>query len=331
MNKILITGHKGLVGRACADLFWKSGWEVVGLDSNERAKFFNTEKQKDQEAITNIEADIRDEGAMNILFQYGTFDAIIHAAGQPSHDYATDHAIEDFDINARGTLILLEATRKYCPDATFVFVSTDKVYGENMAGRIYNNIKTPTRLLNRVPYNESLGLDFAGNRSLFGCSKAAADLYVQEYGHRFGIETACFRPGCITGRNHQGAEQHGFLAYLVKCIREGKTYKIFGHEGKQVRDQIHADDLASAFKHFIDKPRVAEVYNIGGGPARSVSIIEAGEMISKKLKKPFLFEHHPARVGDRSWDVHNVAKFTKHYPRWRYEYSLKDIINDLCL
>lgn len=323
--KILITGHKGLVGRACAELFVKEGWEVVGLDSNERAKFFKTKQQKDQKAVKNVAADIRDEKTINELFKKEKFDAIIHAAGQPSHDYATDHVLEDFDINARGTVLLLEATRKYCPNATFLFVSTDKVYGENMKRPLRRSKERYTAFR---PFTEITGLDFAGVRSMFGCSKAAADMYVQEYGQRFRMRTACFRPGCITGKNHQGAEQHGFLAYLAKCVKQGKTYKIFG-DGRTVRDQIHADDLASAFFEFIKKPRVAEVYNIGGGKERSVSILEAGKIFSEKLKKPFKHEFYGERLGDRRWDIHDVSKFRSHYPTWKYRYSLGDIINDL--
>ncbi len=333
--KILITGSTGLVGSACVDFFSAKGWKVVGLDNNMRSHFFGTPDK----AITNP-IDIRDKEKLDKGFQeFGPFDAIIHAAAQPSHDYATSHIMEDFEINTVGTLNLLEATRKYCPDAPFVFVSTDKVYGENM---VWNDLEeTETRynpVLLSVPkefyatlngFREDLGLDFAGHRSFFGCSKTAADLYAQEYANEFGMKIGIFRPGCITGKNHEGAEQHGFLAYLAKCIKEGKTYKIYGFKGKQVRDQIHASDVASAFECFINSPRSGAVYNIGGGNDRSVSVLEAGEMITKETGKEFKYEIHEARKGDRQWDVHDMTKFRTDYPEWEMKYSLEDIIKDV--
>lgn len=325
MKTVLVTGSSGLVGSACVDLFRSKGWDVVGVDNNMRAKLFGL-PQKDI-----LEFDIRDENLVNDLFQDGRFDAIIHTAAQPSHDWAKREPLTDFDINARGTLILLEATRKYCPDAVFVHVSTDKVYGENMSVHPDDMEEKETRWHSNKPFNEDLGLDFAGQRSLFGCSKTSADIYVQEYGNYFGIKTACFRPGCITGRAHAGAEEHGFLAYLVKCVREDIPYKILGYKGKQVRDQIHAKDIASAFWHFIQDPKVAEVYNMGGGPDRSVSVLEALLMAEKTLKKKATTEYvNEARKGDRVWDVHDISKFRSHYPSWDYEYDLQDIINDLC-
>lgn len=314
MKTVLVTGSLGLVGRACMSYFKERGWAVVGIDANMRSRFFGTEDAA--YAVETTHVDIREEEEVEALFKKHSFDAIIHAAAQPSHDYATDHAIEDFDVNARGTLLLLEATRKYCPDATFVFISTDKVYGENMAGERLSD--------------ESLGLDFAGDRSLFGCSKAAADMYVQEYGTRFRMKTACFRPGCITGKNHKGAEQHGFLAYLAKCIREGKPYTIFGHGGLQVRDQIHADDLASAIYAFVQEPKIAAVYNIGGGPDREVNILQAIALIEAETGKKAITKDGPPRPGDRVYDVHDVTKFRTDYPDWDYKYSLQDIIKDLC-
>ncbi len=241
---------------------------------------------------------------------------VIHAAAQPSHDWAKKDPLKDFDINARGTLILLEATRQWCPEATFVYVSTDKVYGENMEGERLSD--------------ESLGLDFAGKRSLFGCSKAAADMYVQEYGNYFGMKTACFRPGCITGKNHEGAELHGFLAYLAKCIRTGKTYTIFG-DGNTVRDQIHVYDLVSAFSHYISDPyKLPQVYNMGGGLPRSGTIFKMISLIEKETGKKAIIEYGEKRIGDRDYDVHDVSKFKKDYPVWDYKYSLSDIIKDVC-
>lgn len=340
MKSILITGAYGLVGSASYGLFKEKGWDVVGIDNNGRSDFFGvarTYAEHDQRNIAEI--DIRDEQAINKLFSERKFDAIIHAAGQPSHDYATYHVLEDFDVNARGTVILLEATRKYCPDATFVFVSTDKVYGENMDGPLKEtetryelngkkgNLSTGIWSLTEKGFNESLVLDFAGDRSFFGCSKAAADMYAQQYAVR-GMKVGIFRPGCITGKNHKGAEKHGFLAYLAQCIKHGKIYRIFGN-GKNVRDQIHANDLANAFAAFIANPVNGGVYNMGGGPDRSVSIIEAGELFSRAIGRPFLHEFAEARLGDRLWDIHDVSKFRKDYPDWDYRYSLQNIIDDL--
>jgi len=311
--KLLVTGSSGLVGSACVELFKGKGWDVIGVDNNMRAHFFGVEKRD-----THYNLDIRNESDMNWFFAEHQFDAIIHAAAQPSHDYSKDHVLEDFDVNARATVVLLEATRRYCPTATFVYVSTDKVYGENMVGERISD--------------ENLGLDFAGARSPFGCSKAAADMYVQEYGNYFGMKTVCFRPGCITGKNHAGAELHGFLSYVAKCVREGITYKIFGN-GKNVRDQIHASDLANAFWYFVQNPKIAAVYNIGGGPERAVSVTEAIALFMKAYNRPYgekpNIEIHQARKGDRLYDIHDVSKFRKDYPEWDYKYSLQDIIKDL--
>ena len=252
-KKLLCTGSAGLVGSEAVDFFKEKGWEVLGIDNNMRSKFFELGESEDDSKI-----DIRDEEIINGLFRQNKFDAIIHTAAQPSHDYSKDHALEDFDINARGTLILLEATRKYCPDAVFIFCSTDKVYGGNMKREVY---EAEDRFEAGKNFNETLSID-QSIHSPFGCSKAAADLYVQEYGYYFGMKTVCFRLGCITGRRHKGAELHGFLSYLVKCIKEGIPYKIFGFKGKQVRDQIHSYDLVNAFWHFIQNPKIAAVYNI---------------------------------------------------------------------
>src|SRR3990167_4015255 len=321
-KKLLCTGSAGLVGSEADDFFKEKGWEVLGIDNNMRSKFFELGESEDDSKI-----DIRDEEIINGLFRQNKFDAIIHTAAQPSHDYSKDHALEDFDINARGTLILLEATRKYCPDAVFIFCSTDKVYGGNMKREVY---EAEDRFEAGKNFNETLSID-QSIHSPFGCSKAAADLYVQEYGYYFGMKTVCFRLGCITGRRHKGAELHGFLAYLVKCIKEEKPYKIFGFKGKQVRDQIHSYDLVNAMWHFIQNPKVAAVFNLGGGFERSVSILEAIEMIEKETGKKAIVEYHEVRKGDRQWDIHDVSKFKKDYPEWDYKYSLSDIIEDLCL
>lgn len=309
MSKILITGSLGLVGSACVELFTEKGWTVIGIDSNQRSHFFGTPSKHG-----SLPVDIRDRQFVDDLFAAHHFDAVIHAAAQPSHGYSDTHVMEDFEINTVGTLNLLEASRKYCPNATFVYVSTDKVYGENL----------PSDKL----ASEKDGLDFAGQRSPFGCSKAAADMYVQEYGNSFGMKTVCFRPGCITGKNHEGAEQHGFLAYVAKCVREGKPYTIFADT---IRDQIHANDLASAFWHYIELPfEGSQVYNIGGGLERAVSVSQALELCEKQLKKKTEILQGTMRPGDRVYDVHDVTKFRTDYPEWDYTYSLSDIIKDVC-
>ena len=322
--KILITGSSGLVGSACVELFRKKKWEVIGIDNNARSKNLGTPIKS-----VELEIDFTDAQRVFMLFREHKFDAIIHAGAQASHDFSNDHVLEDFITNAMGTVLLLEATRQYCPNAVFVYVSTDKVYGEKMFTTTGENDTRYEALSSPFGFDERLGLDFVGHRSPFGCSKTAADIYTQEYAHTFGLKTGIFRPGCITGKDHEGTELHGMLAYLAKCIREGKTYKIFGFKGKQVRDQIHASDLASAFWHFIQNPRPGEVYNIGGGPERAISILEAGEVISKKVGKPFKYEYYPERPGDRIWDVHDISKFCSHYSKWEYAYSMDDIIDDV--
>lgn len=323
MKKCLITGSLGLVGSEAVDFFKDKGWKVVGIDNNQRSKLFGVEESKLDHSV-----DIRDEKAIDALFSLHKFDAIIHTAAQPSHDWAKKEPLTDFDINARGTLILLEATRKYSPKATFVHCSTDKVYGENMMRAV---TEKPTRYDAWYPFDEYTELDQA-MRSLFGCSKLASDIYVQEYGYYFDMKTVCFRPGCITGKRHKGAEEHGFLAYLAKCIKEGKNYNIFGYKGKQVRDLIHSYDLVNAFWHFIKDPKEGEVYNIGGGEERSVSILEAIQMIEKETGKKAVTTYiDEERKGDRIWDIHDVTKFQEDYPKWKYKYSLDDIIKEICL
>ena len=330
--KILITGSTGLTGRAAVEHFTREGWDVIGIDTNMRSRFFGTPEKSGA-----LNVDIRNQGEIEELFEKHKFDAIIHTAAQPSHDYSKDHVLEDFDINARGTVILLEATRKFCPDAVFVHCSTDKIYGDGMKRKNlkelitkYKNGKLKLyRWHSFVPFSENTPL--SAPFSPFGVSKLYSDFICQEYAAQGWVKTGIFRMGCITGRNHEGAEQHGFLAYLTKCIKEGKPYYIYGYEGKQVRDQIHANDLVAAFHCFINNPRPGEVYNMGGGPGRSVSVFEAGDKISAKLGKPFISRIvDEPRFGDRQWDIHDVSKFRADYPEWDYKYSLNDIIDDLC-
>lgn len=320
--KVCVTGSTGLVGSEAVKFFKEKGWDVVGIDYNMRHKFFGT-PNKDAE----IEIDIRSEAEVNLLFSTNKpFDAIVHTAAQPSHDYSKDHVREDFEINAVGTLNLLEAAKTFCPSAVFVHCSTDKIYGMGMTRRPLN--EGPTRYDSLFPFTETTPI--ISPMSPFGVSKLYADFIVQEYAKQGWLKTVVFRMGCITGRAHEGAEMHGFLAYLAKCIKEGKVYKIFGFKGKQIRDQIHAYDLVNAFWHFIQNPTSGEVYNMGGGEERSVSVLEAGEMISTRTGLPFIYEMHEGRFGDRQWDVHDLTKFREDYPEWEYKYSLQDIVDDLC-
>lgn len=322
--KILITGSLGLVGSEAVKFFKEKGWEVVGIDNNQRHYLFNVEKGE----LSNV-IDIRNEEVINRIFEQNKFDVIFHTAAQPSHDYSKDHVLEDFDINARGTLLLLEAARKYCPEVVFVHTSTDKVYGENM--KRIDLFELETRYDHWRTFDEKTELDHTMH-SPFGCSKTVADLYVQEYGKYFGLKTVCFRCGCITGKNHKGAELHGFMSYLAKCVKEGITYKIFGYKGKQVRDQIHAYDLVTACWEFIQNPKIAAVYNMGGGEERAVSILEAIKLVEYETKKKAVTMYiDEPRKGDRMWDIHDVSKFQKDFPNWKYKYSLRDIIKELCI
>lgn len=321
VKKMLVSGATGLVGSEAVKYFSEKGWEVIGIDSNARSHFFDTPVK-----VPQLTMDIRDSLRMEGLFEAHKFDAIIHTAAQPSHDYSKENVMEDFTINAFGTVLLLELTRKYSPNAVFVHCSTDKIYGEGMGRHLDEQ---ETRWSSALPFDEKTPIKPA--LSPFGVSKLAADFYVQEYAAQGWLKTGVFRMGCITGKNHEGAEQHGFLAYLAKCIKEGKTYNIYGYKGKQVRDQIHAFDLVRAFGLFIDSPRSGAVYNMGGGPERSVSVIEAGQLMAAKLGKDFRYELvEQPRFGDRQFDVHDVTKFRTDYPEWQYKYSLDDIVTDLC-
>lgn len=321
-KKVLVTGSNGLTGSEAVDFFIEKGWDVIGVDNNMRSYFFGIEQPEPQYRL-----DITDKDAVEELFKQHTFDAIIHTAAQPSHDWSKKNVLLDFDINARATVILLEMARKYCPEVVFVHCSTDKVYGENMRRK---TIEKETRWHSELPYDETIDIDNA-MKSPFGCSKLAADVYVQEYGYCFGMKTAVFRCGCITGRRHKGAEEHGFLSYLAKCVKEGIPYKIFGYKGKQVRDLIHSYDLVNAFYHFVENPKIAAIYNMGGGKDRSVSILEAIQLLEKETGNKLTYEYIPEpRLGDRQWDIHDVSKFRKDFPDWEYKYSLQDIIKDVC-
>src|SRR5438477_841155 len=289
MNAIVVTGSAGLIGSETVRRFAKDGARVVGIDNDMRAQFFGSEastKKTRDDLLKTVRGyehhniDIRDAVAVMNLFEQesGRIDAIVHTASQPSHDWAARDPQMDFTINANGTLNLLEAARNFCPEAPFIFTSTNKVYGDTPNRLPLRELEKRWEIEPGHQYEpgipETMSID-ATKHSLFGASKVAADILVQEYGRYFGIPTACFRGGCLTGPAHAGAELHGFLAYLMKCCVIGRPYRVFGYKGKQVRDNIHSFDLVETFAAFIDKPRVAEVYNMGGGRFCNCSMLEA--------------------------------------------------------
>ena len=343
-KQALVTGAGGLVGSQAVEFLIDKGFRVVGIDNNMRQYFFgsagstlwNSDRLKRQYAkdYTHVVADIRDEKSTAGIFQNHKFDLIIHAAAQPSHDWAAKEPLTDFSINATGTLIMLENFRQYCPDAVFIFTSTNKVYGDRPNSLPLKELATryelPTNHQFYQGIDESMSIDNCLH-SVFGASKVAADVMVQEYGRYFKLHTGVFRGGCLTGPNHSGAILHGFLAYLVKAIKQGIIYEIYGHKGKQVRDNIHAYDLVNAFYHFYLKPRQGEVYNIGGSRFANVSILEAitkiEVILGKKAKVKYVDK---PRIGDHIWYISDVSKFKSHYPRWDYTYDIDQTIAAIC-
>jgi len=340
----LVTGSAGLIGSEATKKLHHEGFVVVGIDNDLRAYFFgeeastkktNNELQEEFEKYIPRNVDIRNWESVEKVFQEFGVDIqlIVHTAAQPSHDWAAKEPFTDFGVNATGTLNLLEATRQYCPEAVFIFTSTNKVYGDRPNSLPLVELDERWEIEEEHPYyigiDESMSIDQT-KHSLFGASKVAADVLVQEYGRYFGMKTGVFRGGCLTGPAHAGAELHGFLAYLIKCIVEGRSYRIFGYKGKQVRDNIHANDLVSAFLHFYENPRVGEVYNIGGSRHSNCSMLEAiriGEELSgKKLDYTYLEEN---RIGDHIWYISDVRKFQSHYPDWKYQFSIEDILGEI--
>jgi CDP-paratose 2-epimerase len=342
MKKLLITGSSGLIGSEVAIFFADLGWEINGLDNNQRAVFFgpqgdtrwNQHRLAEQlgNSFKHHEVDIRDrQGILNLLQQIKP-DAIVHTAAQPSHDRAAAIPFDDFDTNAVGTLNMLEAVRQACPESPFVHMSTNKVYGDKPNTIPLVELETRWDYADPI-YADGIAEDFSidqSKHSLFGASKVAADVMVQEYGRYFGIPTCCLRGGCLTGPNHSGVELHGFLSYLVKCNLEGREYKVFGYKGKQVRDNIHSHDVASFISAFINIPRIAEVYNIGGGRANSCSIWEAfkiAESFSGKTQKFTYLEEN--RIGDHMCYISNLSKMRQHYPTWDITVSLSETIRQI--
>lgn len=341
-KKLLVTGSSGLIGSEVCVHFATLGWEVHGLDNNQRAVFFgpqgdtrwnqNRLKEKLGQSFVHHELDIRDRAGVLELLKQLKPDAIVHTAAQPSHDRAAAIPFDDFDTNATGTLNLLEATRQACPDSPFVHMSTNKVYGDRP--NTIDLVEKETRWdYADTVYADGIAEDFSidqSKHSLFGASKVAADIMVQEYGRYFNIPTCCLRGGCLTGPNHSGVELHGFLSYLVKCNIEGKTYNVFGYKGKQVRDNIHSHDVALFIEAFINAPRVAEVYNIGGGRENSCSIWEAFKITESFSGKQQVYTYvDENRIGDHICYISNLDKMRRHYPEWDITISLEETIRQI--
>lgn len=341
MKKILVTGSSGLIGSEVCEWFGKKGWAVHGIDNNQRAVFFGADgdtrwnQQRLQQLLphfTHHELDIRHRKALGDLVAAVKPDAVVHAAAQPSHDKAAQIPFDDFDTNAVGTLNLLEAVRRHAPEAPFVYMSTNKVYGDRP-----NDIaltETATRweyadaaFAHGIP--ETLSIDQC-KHSIFGVGKLAADVMVQEYGRYFGMPTVCLRGGCLTGPNHSGVVLHGFLSYLVKCNVEEREYCINGYKGKQVRDNIHSADVAAFIEAFIAAPRSAEVYNLGGGKSNTCSILEAFELVAnitgKSMRYRYLEQH---REGDHICYYSDLRKIRSHYPGWDITISLEECLKQI--
>ena len=341
MKKLLVTGSSGLIGSEVCLHFARLGWEIHGLDNNQRAVFFGPQgdtrwnQERLAAQIKNFhhhELDIRDRQGVLDLLAGLTPDAVVHTAAQPSHDRAAAIPFDDFDTNAVGTLNLLEAVRRACPESPFVHLSTNKVYGDRPNFIRLKELETRWDY-DDPAYADGIAEDFSidqSKHSLFGASKAAADIIVQEYGLYFGLPSCCLRGGCLTGPNHSGVELHGFLSYLVKCNLEGKEYKVYGYKGKQVRDNIHSHDVARFIEEFLQAPRVAAVYNLGGGRDNSCSILEAFALTEKftgqKQVHTYLDEN---RIGDHICYISNLAKMRRDYPAWDITISLEDTIHQI--
>ncbi|MBK8040675.1 MAG: NAD-dependent epimerase/dehydratase family protein [Verrucomicrobiaceae bacterium] len=345
MKTVIITGSCGLVGSDAALRLHAEGWRIVGIDNDMRRYFFgddastNPQRLRLEKALANYHhhsLDIRDMTAVEKVFTTyaGDIGAVIHTAAQPSHDWAVREPLTDFGVNATGTLHLLEATRKHAKDVPFIFTSTSKVYGDTPNTLPLVELETRWDIAESHPFHargidETMSIDGCLH-SIFGASKVAADVMVQEYGRYFGMKTSCFRPGCLTGPAHAGAELHGFLAWLMKCTATGRPYTVFGYKGKQVRDNIHSADLIDAFVHFIAAPTSGQVYNIGASREAACSMIEGiqlcEEISGQKLAWTYKDEN---RIGDHIWWIGSPAKFEAHYPAWKRRYGLREILTEI--
>jgi CDP-paratose 2-epimerase len=344
MRTIIVTGSGGLIGSESVRRFARDGGRVVGIDNDMRAEFFGAEastRRTCEDLIANVpgydhrDIDIRDAGGVAELFkQYrGQIDAVIHTASQPSHDWAARDPETDFTVNANGTLNLLEAARKSCPEAPFIFTSTNKVYGDTPNLLPLRELDKRWEIEAGHEYepgiSETMSID-STTHSLFGVSKAAADLLVQEYGRYFGMPTVSFRGGCLTGPAQAGTELHGFLSYLMICAVRGRPYRVFGYKGKQVRDNIHSFDLVEAFVEFIRAPRAGEVYNIGGSRHSNCSVLEAIDLCEEISGRRLKWQYEEKnRIGDHVWWISDVRKFQQHYPDWKFRYGLPEIIDEI--
>ncbi len=344
MSLAIITGSSGLVGSESVNFFCDKGFDVIGIDNNLRQFFFGKDGstlwvkkglQKRNKKFKHYNLDIRNYRGLEKLFNKykNNISVIIHCAAQPSHDYAKKFPFLDYHVNATGTLNLLELTKIFCPNAPFIFMSTNKVYGDSPNKLKLLEKKTRWELKNKDKLFKGVDEGFSidnSTHSFFGVSKIYADLIVQEYGKNIGLKTVCFRGGCITGPNHSGAKLHGFLSYLVKSCLINKKYTLIGYKGKQVRDNLHSVDLVNCFWEFFKKPRVGEVYNIGGGRFSNCSIIEALDLVESlsniNIKRKIIKE---PRVGDHIWYISNLSKFKKHYPKWKQKFNTKKIIKEL--
>jgi CDP-paratose 2-epimerase len=341
MKRLLVTGSSGLIGSEVVTHFARAGWKVHGVDNNMRADFFGPQGdtrwnlrrlQEAHPGLEHHEVDIRNRAAVIELLRSVRPTAVVHTAAQPSHDLAASRPFDDFDVNAVGTLNLLEASRLACPESPFVHMSTNKVYGD--APNEIALSELPKRWDYADPdYTNGIRETFRidqSKHSLFGASKVAADIMVQEYGRYFGMPTCCLRGGCLTGPNHSGVELHGFLSFLIKCNLEGRTYRIFGYKGKQVRDNIHSHDVVAFMERFIEAPRRGEVYNIGGGRANSVSILEAFDLIAdisgKAMKHEYLEQN---RQGDHICYISDLSKMKAHYPGWGITKDLRTTFEEI--
>jgi len=344
MPLAIVTGSGGLIGSASVRHFAEAGYDVVGIENDMRAQFFGAEAStaantrrlvETYDAFHPVELDIRDrDGIERLVATHARqLELIVHTAAQPSHDWAASDPHTDFTVNANGTLALLEATRRHCPDATFVFVSTNKVYGD--APNHLPLVELDTRLELPAGHQWYGGIDTTMSidralHSLFGVSKAAADLLVQEYGRYFSMPTVCFRAGCLTGPRHAGARLHGFLSYLMRCTVTGEPYTIFGYGGKQVRDNLHSADLVRAFAEFHGAPRVAAVYNMGGGRAINCSMLEAIELCERIAGRSLDWSlSDDARVGDHRWWISDLAEFQADYPAWSPKVGVQEILTEI--
>jgi len=345
MAVALITGSAGLIGSEAVDSFVARGYDVVGIDNDMRRQFFGEDasttwqraelERRHASRYRHEDLDIRDcDAVMRVMSHHGVaITAVIHTAAQPSHDWAAREPFTDFGVNAVGTLNMLEACREHCPDAVFVFTSTNKVYGDTPNRLPLIEQATRWEIEPTHPFadgiDESMSID-QSTHSLFGASKVAADVLVQEYGRYFGMRTGVFRGGCLTGPHHAGTMLHGFLAYLMKCTVTGTPYRVFGYKGKQVRDNIHSADLVSAFHAFVDAPRGGEVYNIGGSRHSHCSMVEAIAMCQEIAGRDLPWTYEDAnRIGDHIWYVSDTGKFRRHYPAWTQRYDARALLQDI--